>query len=339
MSHRVKSWLDWYFDLFRGYYVLGMIVPPLLLFGIGAGISWSIKFLDIYLQTLPIYLGVIGFFWSLIWLNWVRKRIHTVCQEIRPAFLVKDEDFDQLCLLWIQRLLNKRLHFSVSIILMLIGWLALVLVTRFGVIGIFPTAWSEGPYLWAKNLVLCLYIVPVALMISTGGAFIITFAFFVISLTRLPLVPLIEITRIILRPLASVGLILGFAWSSGVSLFVIWFRPEFNPVCILSILLLTMIGLTMILWPQYALHRGLQHTKQHLLSIAFIMLYNSLGLDTTQKLDVIADHLVKHENQQIINFIRSLIETQTWIYDPRDIPSILGVWVLPIASLAISKLF
>lgn len=338
LSAREKLWLDHYFDLFPFHYSVASVCTVVVVFLAGAGIASLIGLLVVYLRTLPIYLGLFGIGWVAFWGTWASRKIRSIANEIRDAFHLSENEYDRLSSKWLKKLSDSRLHLCISFMFIFGAWLYLGLATRLWLLPWFPQAWSLGPHLWAKNLILGMYAVPILLLLITTGVGIIIFAAFVSALSKCPLVPSLEIVRVKLRPITDFGLITGLAWSVGVSLFVLLFRPEFSVPAVVAVALLTLLGLTMIFWPQYALHKAMNRTRSDLLRTASAMLLQEISPAQIADREDYLKRMLDPRAQQIEAFIRSVTATRTWIYNVRDVATVAAQWLLPLASLGVTLL-
>jgi len=193
----------------------------------------------------------------------------------------------------------------------------------------------------------------IGLLIFTGAAGIVTYAWFVASISKLPMVPFLELTRAKLRPIADFGITTGLVWSVGVSLIVYSTRQSFDPVSVSIVASLTGLGVIMVFWPQYAVHSGLTRTKQMFLDIALaraslsrparrhVSLFDSRGNPMAVMSQIAPDEIVHHalepQNQQFDIYTRSVASASTWIYRPEDAFVLGGTWLLPLATLAFSE--
>lgn len=332
-----KPWWEVYFDLFRGYHIAASVGTSVIVFSVGIAISWPIGFHGDYVSTQAVYLGVFGIAWVGGWLGWASHRLRSLLGQIRHAFVVTDEAFERVSSRWLRRMFDYRLSIGLSSVLIAGTWAYVPLATRwFGGLPWFPAVWSTGPQLWAKNLILCVYAVPIILLVVSGAVAIVAFAALVFDVGRLRYVSLLEVTRLRLRPLADFGLHVGYAWSIGVLLFVVLFRPEFTPASIAGISLLTLLGLLTLLWPQWVLHRGLAQLRRELLDSAAGLLEEELLTKSDYSSDDFVRKMVKPSAQRMDAFIRSTIGNRTWVYDPGELTRFVGQLLIPLVSLLLT---
>ncbi len=338
MRPRPQLWLESYAEAFPIHYIPAWVATSLFVYGVGAGASWLIGFQTDYVRSPPIYFGLFGIFWLASCGIWASRRLHCMLSEIRPAFLIQDDEFQRFILCWLGHLYNRWLHLGGGILLILFSWLYVVLDTRLGKIAGFSASWSEGPDLWVKNLILGLYAAPIGLLLFTMGVAILTYAFFVWSVVSLPLVPLLDFGRQRLRPLAGFGLATGLAWSVGVSLFVLTFRLDFTPSVVVGILILTALGLVIVIWPTYAIHRALERTREKLYDVASHELTKELQGRGRYNFDGFAKLLLESRGQRFTNLVHTTALAKTWVYNPADVILYLVSLALPLAALVVGEL-
>ena len=368
-----RSWWDIYFGLFGGHYVAASIGTSAFLLGLGAGVSWLIGFEEVYLRTTPIYLGVFGIAWVGCCIGWTNNRLPSLIEEIRPAFISDDAQFERVSSAWLRRMADIKIHLIGTMVLIFAAWLVVVLATRFpervssplsyleaqvawmelkGQTW-FPVLWSQEPYLWVKNGIIGVFAIPILLLIFTGACGIVTYARFVTSVSKLPMVSFLELARARLRPIANLGIATGLAWSVGVSLLVGFFQAGFELVSLSVVPFLTALGIIMVFWPQYAIHTGLSRTKRSLLDIVLtraihtrpeppaVVLFDSKGnpvrTSNRVELDRFVQHALEPHIQQLDIFIRSVSGANTWVYRPADALVVVGTWLLPLGVLAFGE--
>lgn len=338
MWPRPQLWLESYAEALPIHYIPAWVATSLFVYGVGAGASWLIDFHTDYVRSPQVYFGLFGIVWLASCGVWASRRLRCMLSEIRPAFLIRDDEFGRFILGWVGHLYNRRLHLGGGILLILASWLYVGLDTRLGKIAGFSASWSEGPDLWVKNLILGLYAAPIGLLLATALAAIITYAFFVWSVVSLPLVPLLDLGRQRLRPLAEFGLATGLAWSIGVSLFVLTFRLDFTTSVVGGILILTALALVILIWPQYAIHRALERTREKLYDVASHDLTTELQGQGRYDFDGFAKLLLERRGRQFTNFVNTTAKANTWVYNPADIVLYLGGFALPLAALVVGEL-
>lgn len=338
MTSNHQMWLDPYFKVFPGHYIVASAALGLFFFLVGAAISWRIDFAISYIQTLPVYLAVFGIAWVAAWLYWMSRKLDSVFRDVRAAFLISEKEFEALALLWTRRFFNTRLYLSGSTLVVASSWLYLAYLVYSGNIPWLPDEWSSEPYLWEKTLILGIYIIPVGFLVFTTGAGILYYCAFAFSISQQPLVPMIELARAKLRSLTVIGIHAGLAWSVGVALFVVFFRPAFDILSASIVFVLTGLGLLMISAPQFALHKALDRTKQALLDAVYHKWIENSGTHTPDDVEGYMAKFLSPNGARMQELIRSIIETPTWPYNPVDVMSVLGTWIIPFFALAVSQL-
>jgi hypothetical protein len=116
----------------------------------------------------------------------------------------------------------------------------------------------------------------------------------------------------------------------GVSLFVLLFRPAFGPFSVGGVLFLSGLAILLLSAPQVALHKALEHSKDRVLDAEWQRLAGA-GVDgITSSLE----QLSLADRAQVYDAMSTLAESPTWVYNPPDMFSVGGTWLLPLLPLA-----
>jgi len=324
--------LEPYFALFGGRYIFASLLAAGILFILGLVISVPISFFYAYLTSPPIYLALFGIAWVGSWIGSGTRQIQKLINDIRPAFMVSDDAYEQkvkTCISWI---FNNRIQWLFSVIYIFIGWGLLCYYNQKGLLPWFHEVWSSEPHLFAKNVILALYCIPIAILlfISTHG--IIIYLCSVYHIFRLPLVPNVKLARVILKPLSSFSLRCGLAWSIGIVLLVLLFQPEFYPFAVTLVSGGTLLGLIFIAWPEYATHKALENLRHEILFEAANRMRLLYDLNHADLWENFFDEVSGPSYGNIYMAVEATLEARSWNYGFRDVLGYIGFWALPIVS-------
>lgn len=175
-------------------------------------------------------------------------------------------------------------------------------------------------------------------LLFSSGLSLAIYAVFVPSVTRLPLLPIVDVARAKLRPLTDFGVSAGLVWSVGVSLFVLFFRINFELYSAIGVLILTTIGLIAIGWPQFVVHFALERLKNLLLSQVALKLHAQVLDGKQNQWGRLVNNLMNSYDNLSIDFVQATANAHTWTYSPKDIASIGGTLVIPLISMILSQL-
>lgn len=309
-------------DRVDGHFLPASIGLAGVIFAAGAVVAGLAGFLSVYLKTDVIWIGTFGIAWTSAWICWAGKHLSDGLRQAGAVF-VPPYKFNDAVTRWTRWMFSNGLMFSAAIVAAAGASLAVISSSRHGTLEWFPPEWSQDPNLWAKNLVVALFAVPVWLLIMTGAVGIVSYALLVWDFHRQDVVDLPNVVRARLRYVAQFGIRIGLAWSVGVSLVVIALRPNLNSVTLAQMAILSILGLVVVFWPQFMLHDTLQRTKNAEIERLTSLALASAGPDA-----------VSHDEA-----LARLAQQDTWIYEPREMLVMLADGALPVATLVLGAPF
>jgi hypothetical protein len=173
-----------------------------------------------------------------------------------------------------------------------------------------------------KFLILEVYVLVVVALLVTSGLSFVLYSSFTRVLSRQPLVPMIDVAATALRPITNLGVLASLAWSVGIALFVILFRPAIGLISAAFLMLITLVGMLMFFVPQWYMHVVLERTKGEILREGWL----PFGQINPQVLwRVLSDE----RSLQHYDMLVSIGQSRTWVYDPTDLFSVGGTWLIP----------
>lgn len=331
----VSWWLDAYFKLFGRQVLLASLTVGIMTYVVGLVTAWTIGFVHGYATTRQLYLGLIGIVWTGAYVGWGRRRISELLVEISPSFRPSAEQYAEAASRWLQRLLAWRPQVVVSLMLIMTSSAYIWTATRTSELAWFPPSWSShDPDLWVRNIILCVYAIPILVLLTSALVFIAVFTLFVLSLRKLEVIPVLPAALAMLRPLAEFGLALSIGWSGGVSLFILFFRPRpaIGPIFLVAVL--SVVAFTILFAPQYAIHRTLSRTKRSILGATAFELAGDLG-PGKKDLSAFVSRLAVPPNQEIAKVVESISLSRTWVYSYSALIPLITPVGLPVAVFAL----
>jgi hypothetical protein len=325
--------MDGYFRLFGDRVLFASMAAGIITYLAGLLIASTIDFLDVYVTTAPVYLGLVGVMWTCAFVGWGRKRINDLLNEIEPVLRATGE-YVQTAAKWERRLLDWRPQAAFSVLSFVGSSLFVWHATRAQEFPWFPPPWSRGSDLWLKNLILYLYAAPILVLLGSALAFIAAFTMFVLSLRKRKAIPVLPAALAMLRPVAGYGLTLSIGWSGGISLFIVFFRLSPTLGTVLVIGGLSGIAFVILFAPQYAIHRVLSETKRSILEAGALKLAGDVtyGKDG---LDDFLSRLAKEEGQDLVKVLEAVSLARTWVYAYTALIPLVAPVGLPLGVLVL----
>jgi hypothetical protein len=326
-------WLDVYFRLF-GYQVLvASVAAGIMTYLAGLMIALAINFVDVYVTTPPVYLGLVGIMWTCAFVGWGRMRINDLLNEIEPVFRANGT-YVEAAAKWERRLLDWRPQAAFSVLSFVGSSLFVWYATHAQEFPWFPPPWSRGPDLWQKNVIVYVYAAPILVLLGSALGFIAAFTTFVLSLRKLKAVPVLPAALAMLRPVAGYGLTLSIGWSGGISIFIVFFRLSPTIGTVLVVGGLSGIAFVILFSPQYAIHRVISETKRSILEAGALKLAGDVtyGKDG---LDDFLSRLAKEDGQDLVKVLEAVSLSRTWVYAYTALVPLVAPVGLPLGVLVL----
>lgn len=327
----VTWWGDPLLDRFKPLPGSVGLVVALARLGIGLVLAVSAGFAVNFLKTSAVWLGLGGVAWSAVWMWWGRARIDTLFADIRPAFR-DHEKSDDHARRWTARLLSGRIQLGSGAVLAALAWTYLTLERDAELLWL-PAAWSTGPHLELRRAILYVYAAPILILAASSLAFIVTYILSIVRLAALEVVAPTALGRILLRPIVTYSVTLGFAWSVGSGLFVLLARLTLaDPLALAIVMVLGAVGAAMLLGPQYFVHLAIaraQLRRMHELAGRLETLRAGGDPGAAGNAD---------ELRTIEDAVREEARSRTWVYTPGDILSLILTVLLPLGSSVVNEL-
>lgn len=289
-TEEIPGWLDPLYDRMpSSSTVFKSVLLGVACYLIGLGFSALIDFEAVYMNTLPIYLGVWGIAWTAGFLRYASRRVHDCYAELRPCFLIPDEEYRALIFKWIQRIWSRPANLTIALVLFALGALATIAsfyewapLTHFPYRSIRPSIFGEGwfnrVHTGTKALIILFYGFVVALLLGPASRVLVINFWFLVDLRTLPVIPAAEIIRSRLRGVTNLYLAISFSWFVGVGLFGIVFYKELDLLSLAFLSILSLLGTGTFLTPQFIFRRYLASSYRFTCDVALEGLHRELGV-------------------------------------------------------------
>ena len=299
----------------------------------GLGIAGLFNFSQVYIRSLPVYLGVLGIAWVFGSLHYASISIHNAYNMLRPCLLISDKEFKEYMSSWFNRLRNIRANVMASVIVLLSGWLVVYLIYfQENVLlnlhlylkpRVFPPEWFFPPNLGAKAFIIDFYVVCIAFPLGTTARMLTLNLFFIIGFTKFPVIPIPSIVRIRLRGVISLYNFVAFTWLVGVGLFGILLFDVINAFTLAFLIILSSIGLFTFFVPQFVYNKMLlrsHETSTQWFLAAFYKKANVL-LHEKPTLKLIPDHVGQTiaSLDNLAEYINGIDSSPIWVYNLSDL--------------------
>lgn len=327
-----KLWLDKIYDLLGFSDIVCSILlgaTPLL---IGFIYSLFIGFHELYITTLPIWLGVLGITLTCYSIRYGSKSFHSKYSYLRPCFIVSDIRYKEFVSTWFDRLSNNYPTFVFSIIAFLLfislayiryyhsGILVDLNLTSIEPKGFLIKNWYEEPYINLKYILMSLFAAFVAFPLITALRLLYINFFFLMDFKNLRVIPFSNILKIRLRKITNMYIIISLLWMIGVSLFGVLFFTKFDLVSLSLISTLSVLGILTFSAPQLIYRNLLIKSEEVNSSLVINSFYEKLGgkLDDINN-GVYKNTINKFKIDEYVDIIGSTQIADKWIYNPGQV--------------------
>lgn len=261
-----------------------------LVFCGGLFISLTIRFQETYLQTPAIYVGCFGIAWVLGVLRRASRTAHEVYEDLRPCFLVEDEEYRRITSGWFSKMASHGGNFLVSFSFFFLAVIAIVIrmfmpdvmqsltIRSLGPF-FFPDDWFSSTNLELKAAIVIYYGFLIALPLGTGARLMALNLLFLLDLQRLPVIPAARIIRARLQKLTNLYVFVSGSWFVGVALFASMFFRNVDVLAALFLGFVSLLGILVFLIPQLILTRYLARSYRLACDWSLQTLNDILGIE------------------------------------------------------------
>jgi hypothetical protein len=328
------------------FFFLGVVI---------AGVAGSSVFAT-YLSTPAVYIGFAGIAWVSFCGLWGDRNFRLLKDGAVHAFVQNDQSkeiFEGTS----KRLFDPWRTLLVAVPCVVVAWIYVAYKTfdRHD-LKLFPSEWSQGPALGAKNLILDVYGVGVIFLVVTMVEGALRFLNMVRKLAKLtPVFPL-AVARERLRPVGRWGVWTGFAWSLALSTILLFFIPLVHDlrsrpsggivqwsdprILVPAVVIGVMLGFSsaLLIGPQLLLHGALGRRHQSLVNAAMKKVDAAVTGEARRDANSFL-HFSDRPQAQLeshLMLIREGGSRSTWVLaGPGEVLVFAGTVVLPFATLLI----
>lgn len=330
------TWIDELFEKTRLPSPLPGLIFACFVYLIGLLLSSFTGFTEIYVSSPPIYLGVFGIAWVSVIIRYSSIKIHSAYEDIRPCFLVSDQEYLSLITKWFNKLISHKANFRFSILLTIIAWTAVyfsffqndfIFITK--IQSLRPSLFLEGWYFeenrTMKAIIIALYGVFIAFPLGTAIRMLFINMLFVLDLRKLPVIPLPNTIRFRLNKITNLYITITLSWFLGVALFGILLFHELDPFSIVVILVLSSLGLFTFLFPQIIYRLFLIRSTYLASKWLLTSFYKRFGIEIQEKIKDNENDILQDETgceitdmDNLGDYFEASAHPKFWVYDPWD---------------------
>jgi arsenite methyltransferase len=337
------TWIDRILRRFGLTPAILALSTALLVFGLGLAVSIVIGFTATYVSTPAIYMGLAGMIWVIVSLCWGSKQIHHMYEQLRPVFIVSDQEYLRTISLWFRRTMSIRGAIRASVTVFAIATVAAytafyntdltnhLTLARYRPIW-FPADWYRQPYLPAKFTIILWYGAFVAILVGSTGRMLIIQARSLYALRSKPIVPLATIVRSRLRRVTNFYVLMSLAWAVGAALLALVTLHRVGVVGLTITAACSAVGLFIFLMPQLVFRTYLIAGYGGLCTWALQCFYQQVGIGLSERpvvrmpmeLEIFYQFAKRaadpsaNQVEWIADLVSATASEVTWVYDAQD---------------------
>lgn len=346
-----RTWVDELYGLWKkteNNVFFTAVVFGVTIYAGGLFIAYSINFGYNYVQSWAVYVGTAGIIWTVALIRYGSYNIHYAYEELRPCFLITDDEYSGKIHHWFSRLKSHRANFIAAM-----GWFVLALI----VVGlayyaeplldwihlralrnsIFDVTWFSPPNKDYKALIIVYFALAVAFPLATSFRLLLINVLFLISLKDYPVIPSVNIIRNRLRPVTDLYIRIALSWFVGVSLFGAVFFTSLTDSAIIFLGVLSFAGLATFFTPQYVFRQYLVQSYRRTCDIGLYSLAEELGIQLTERLPKEERTRLSADLPYTKLSYAEISEVTTpgflWVYDLSDVILLLIAQLIAVASV------
>jgi len=293
-SKDYQTWVDKIYNKLPFHNLINSLLISIGIIMIGFLISLTINFGFEYLNTLAVYLIGIGIFISLTTIRYSSIYIHKSLSDLRPCFMISDDEYHHFLDTWFKRLSNNRILLFLSIIfsifLLYLLYIKLYQTEYYDQLNLLSLElgsfeinfWYVNPFLWVKFLLISFFVIIVASIIITSIRILIVNIFFLLDLSRLPVIPISNLVRIRLYLLSRLYFYTTLNWFLGVSLFGVMLFTKLDWLSVSVLLLISIVGFITFITPQIIYNRLLSKSQSLATNWIFSSFYKKMNISINE---------------------------------------------------------
>lgn len=334
-SKDYQTWVDKIYNKLPFHNLISSLLISIFVFVVGLLIALTIGFGQEYINTLAVYLISFGVFISITTIRYSSLFIHKSLSDLRPCFMISDDEYRHFLDTWFKRLSNNRIILFLSILFS--TFLLYLLYIKFYNIDLYDKLnllslelgsfevnfWYDDPFLWTKFLIFAFFVLVVASIVITSIRILIVNIFFLLDLSRLPVIPIANLVRIRLYLLTRIYYYTTLAWFVGVSLFGLMLFKTLDWLSVSVLLLISLIGLFTFITPQIIYNRLLSKSQSLATNWIFSSFYKKMKISVNEKglSNIIQSHSAseKYDLNSLSDFVDASEPINRNIYSPIQI--------------------
>lgn len=343
---KYQTWVDMCYQRLAHDDRVATLALGIAIFSIGLLIAWVGRLLPIYLRSPQGYIVTIDLMLAFAWLRAASKNYVKRLNESRAIFAVSDQEFEALIDRWVRRIYDRKALLCWFLLVLLVVWTwataKMYMHTTETRLNWFtnppdhalPSEWYNEPQLFFKILIVDVYVLFCALVISTGARSVILHVLFVRELSKLPTVLGFSYVARILESLAWMGTKGALVGLFMVAFLVLVWYPRFSDAAIGLFALFSLLFVFLFGTPQLYFHKTLEKVKNGILErleLAYPgMAVGEEGLTSNRR-----------SLQRLLTVEARLAQARdlrTWVY---DLPTLIGVmaeYLLPLIYIFVGRL-
>lgn len=340
-SYRI--WPDYLVEPWGLPVAITLVVIAAAVYLLGLLISWPSGFIEIYVSTPAIYLGLAGITLVIGASHWGSLRAHSDYELLRPIFTVGDTAYRQLLDKWFKGFHSKKATVFFSLSFFIFGFVGLVLAyatsaktrRKFHLEPLRPNlflpAWYSHRYEQIGFSLLLIFLILISITIGTGCWLLVRNMLFLSELRTLPVIPIPTIVRARLRRLANLYVGTSFTWSLGVALFGILFYKDYNMVSECFLAVLFFIGLMMFALPQAICRSYIIRSHDQLCAMGLAELYEVMGMSLQERNQ---SPTINEKLAESLSDLNAMIDRpKTLVYDVQNVLLWIGAELVALAAI------
>jgi hypothetical protein len=310
-------WLDKIFNRIGLPDLATSLLIAIIVFLGGYLIAISIHFGKDYLNTLAVYLISFGIFLTAYTVRKTTRKIHLCMANLRPCFMLSDNEFFYFLNTWFKRFSNSRILIVIitlpSLLLATLLYYKLYDEEVYNTLNLLSLEltsfkvndWYEQPFLSAKFFLFMYFIIIICCLLITSFRLLFVNFFFLLDILRLPIIPIPNLIRLRMGDLSNLYLSTSFNWFIGVSLFGVMLFTALDWLSVSVLLLISLVGLLTFLIPQIIYSKMLYKSQQIATHWIFSSFYKKMDIDIKERN---VENMINSENASKIFQLNSLSE-------------------------------
>lgn len=333
--HEFQTWIDKLISYFRKPVIVVALFIAIGVYLLGFLIAFSIDFNHNYVRTIPVYIGVFGIFWVVVFIRYASQGFHRAYEELRPCLLIPDDEYVAHIKYWFARLAELRGTVKVIIVCIVLAWILVymaysnsTLLERLNLTSMRSSPfheenWFTPQHYLVKALLLAFFGVCVAIPLGTGIRMLAINFMFLLTLRKFPLLPLPNLLRTRLQRVTNIYLISTLSWFVGVALFGAVLFKDLDLISVIGLLGLSLLGILTFFTPQ-VIYRLMLVQSNHLSSQwVLAAFYNRFQVRINERrtptLLPSSIGLTLANMDDLSGFVAASSDERLWVYNPGDI--------------------